>query len=857
MNPFFIGFDDTDIGIPLNEILNKFPRAFAMCMKDNNTLNDDEQIMIHSKVVPFENLVSICRKCSLVNIDINAMKNIKLFKKAKIVSGAFLMQLFNRQFDVNEIVINMIDFNKTQTKLYAACYNNVYTKLDLLLKVSSMCDLYDITKNIYTREHLNGLIFNIEPMSHWSYTENTLFNMNEVFNKRKLSYNPMRQVNESNDIVINNLSRNVHNNYIDEMINEDSQVNTNKLIETKSEYMNIYESLKKSPKRTYFATIDNNMATHVDTVCKIFKIFEHDESLQYRLIYMMMTSKELCHLVVNNKNLLEKITPLLNKYLYVYKYLWGYAWVSLYIEEAIFSTKSTKLNRFVFDIDTASLLPTFPFLMTKPKTNPYFCLQLNDNLIDIENNCIGLTSLQDHYTYYGVCTRAEAIKRTNIFMTGNSNLNPLDGLDKEIFAVSGSIIPACLQRLNPLFEYSAPYLMTNDNRWNAYFSHYYENADIDLMCGVRNNNEFITHVADAIAIIAKNLKCDVNDIHIEPSKSVSVFVSQLFCTTCINDINSELGTSYTVDNLQKGLNELITNNLSDNNENLYTNLKHYFYRDYIIEKNEQLKKWNKERSTHDSVYMKLMDMNNSINELNELTIRSMTFNLTKANYIKRDYETSFFVSDFSTDQINPEEDYLVFKFADAIKFKLSSSKLMRQFEVFKVEPGDPFKTVARFHNPCVRGYMQGDNFWLLPSCISAFMTMINIDYKYFAGSRNPIDIINKYRMRGYGVILNKNELADFIYFNTNIKTNGCLFYSTNKNDLVGPKTIGDKIFKPRVFIHNVPEQDAYNKITQRYISNEAELICAYEKFCNLNLSGNNMLSRNTISDNGNITLFSV
>ena len=37
------------------------------------------------------------------------------------------------------------------------------------------------------------------------------------------------------------------------------------------------------------------------------------------------------------------------------------------------------------------------------------------------------------------------------------------------------------------------------------------------------------------------------------------------------------------------------------------------------------------------------------------------------------------------------------------------------------------------------------------------MTLINIDYKYFAGSKDPIEIINKYRQRGYSLPLNDSE----------------------------------------------------------------------------------------------------
>ena len=44
------------------------------------------------------------------------------------------------------------------------------------------------------------------------------------------------------------------------------------------------------------------------------------------------------------------------------------------------------------------------------------------------------------------------------------------------------------------------------------------------------------------------------------------------------------------------------------------------------------------------------------------------------------------------------------------------------------------------------------------------MTFLNIDYKYFAGKKDPIEIINKYRMRGFGTILNEKEITKLIEY---------------------------------------------------------------------------------------------
>lgn len=93
-----------------------------------------------------------------------------------------------------------------------------------------------------------------------------------------------------------------------------------------------------------------------------------------------------------------------------------------------------------------------------------------------------------------------------------------------------------------------------------------------------------------------------------------------------------------------------------------------------------------------------------------------------------------------------------------IKYKISSPYLSRPFEIFKIKYGF-LATVSRFHLPCVRGYYDGKNVYLLPSAISALLTNKCIDYKYFAGVRSPFEIILKYVFRGYTIFLNKKELV--------------------------------------------------------------------------------------------------
>lgn len=58
--------------------------------------------------------------------------------------------------------------------------------------------------------------------------------------------------------------------------------------------------------------------------------------------------------------------------------------------------------------------------------------------------------------------------------------------------------------------------------------------------------------------------------------------------------------------------------------------------------------------------------------------------------------------------------------------------------------------------PTMRGYYDGNEVYLLPTCISALMTGVNPDYKNPKGE-NAMNYILADLTRGYGTLLNSNE----------------------------------------------------------------------------------------------------
>ena len=148
------------------------------------------------------------------------------------------------------------------------------------------------------------------------------------------------------------------------------------------------------------------------------------------------------------------------------------------------------------------------------------------------------------------------------------------------------------------------------------------------------------------------------------------------------------------------------------------------------------------------------------------------------------------------------------KINENIKFKIHSDKLLHSIEAFRVKSKSFFATVATFHLPCVRAFYNGSNVYMLPSCVTAMMTGVCIDYKYFAGSKDPIEILNKNRSRGYGTCINDKEKIHLIEYSRNIKQWQNLYNITIKNkksidSVFGSFSLENKLFEPRKYNHHL------------------------------------------------------
>lgn len=874
INPFFVGMDGGSVLTLEPREMRCYKEVYMMCHKDDVINTDLAGIMMKmfSRIIDKEILQEICKKFTLIRTNSKILRNYCLKKKANIIEKEVLDifypdRLREKIIVIDEIVVPMFELNEKMIRLYLNMHGSDQTCTQINNMIS-LAGSYNKTLTDPINVNMINTLTSIDTMTHWKNPDNCNFNMDDIFNMRTLSYNghhlhTIRYATINGAKTLNELLTKLDDNKKKHRItlieNDNYHFNNDDRCTIKSEHMNISHVLRNSKNRTFYATIDEGQFGFTnDQIADIFDRITND-NYRFHLLNSLLVSKEYCHFVVTNGRVLKRNADLFEKYKPIFAYTFGYAWTTMYLEESIFTTKTKKTNRYVTH-DGAEYLPQWPFSMENVHNNPYVTLLLNRDLIDPKTNCMSINSLENYKKHYGVCSKEEAFKRFNTFTSQKNGVNIFKGLDPKIFSFSGSIIPACLQRHSPLFDQCTDESMEYDDAHTTYYSHYYADADIDVMCGTKTLAEFFLQTSIFLDTLCKNVECSRQDIKITPNKKMAVIISEYFFRVCVDDLNHETGEKYTSNTLKKLFDEC----LKDESENVNTlpqNILDYFYVDYVQEKNNSIKKWNifkqQSKTIGEKIDDELIKAFNVITSQDDMSVKLINYNTTEESMQKKDCEMYYFVNDFMDDahKVPKEENYLLFKFGESIKFKLNTDKIKRSVEIFMTNPVDPFNTVARFHVPCVRAFFQGDKIYMLPSFITAMMTGINIDYKYFAGTRNPANIINKYLMRGYSVILNTNEKKSIYLYNKNIdEANGMFKIEGGDDNFFGPKDLNNKIFKPLVYSEGL-SPDIYKKSKHTYINTVQDLKKHYSKHLKIDMNAApiDILNYTAISRTGNIS----
>ena len=858
-NPFFVPLKGSNaLAIPKKDFYTIYSYCYSLLLRSNVTTDVTMISQIYNREMTVADLRNILKNFTLVKTDIKILHNNNFKRVTNLISRAVLDTLFNvdeklYNFQDVEFIVPLFNLSESDARNYLSLYA-VSQNIDSLSSIMSTVNLFNADYTVPIDQSVERLLQNLDPHSFWTLSKNCKFPLFEIFNDRSFAYNGIRLDHIKAETLqgaksINHLikeieandnskrKRRIHeptaNSYglpgtdgaeLDSNDTKSNEVTSDRY--AKSEFQNLYKVLRNQKDRTFYVNTPNLNVTKGD----IADIFDRitNERFRFELFNTLLISKDYCHLVYNNQRVLERNADLFKKYRAFYSYAFFYAHATMYLEESVLLIKSTKFHRHVFDLETAHFLPTFPFNKKNLYRNPYLTLLLPNDVIDPDTNLVGLHTPFDHEKYLGLTTTDEALKRFNIFCTGdpNKNLFDIEGIDKTTLSVSGSIMPACLQKLSPLFEKctseDTPYV----KRWQTFFKHYYGESDIDLMCRCETVTQLILYGTKFINHICKTLEINRDEIDIKPCKKSAIVITKHFFNECIDDVNDALGTNYTTQQLIEMFDQL---NMNVHTEEFDQLLQDYFYTDYCAQKSKRNTGWRKSKKETGLEFDKGLEKAfTDFTPFNDFTVKAVCYDISEVTVTRKDSEIYFFINDFRDDEdkVPPEENFIVFKYSESLKFKIGSQKMTRDVEMFMIRDYDPFSTVAKFHLPCVRAYYQNGKFYMLPSFITAMHTGINIDYKYFAGSRDPANICQKYLSRGYGIILNASEKKGIITYSKAVDEYNGMYKADNCTDIFGPKEITHNFFCPGVFKLGM-DREVYFDHHTRYARNDDDIIDIY------------------------------
>lgn len=640
---------------------------------------------------------------------------------------------------------------------------------------------YNNLSDAITENKLIGYISNVTDFHYWENKSNCNLAINLAFNQRKFNFRNKWKLNvdeikrfgdefalikfKEKSVKIPQKKTKVR---IDREANYEYPSAQNISYDTSKNILktNFYVDASKPDKTSYFQiSMPEDRIIDAETVNELLQSHALNEKEKYYLVTNLLVSKNYAHYILQNPDVLTSLAGMFKQYKPIFRYLLSYAFINLYKEESIKKTKTTTESRHVFNIETASKLPVFPHVTENPTLNPYFTLLVSSDTLNIDNN---MGSVGNNFSFQtGIVDLVEFKRRLNIFTCGYEDVDLLEGISWSNMVITGGSMSAIMPKINPLMALFSPLKSGNltEAEMNNYFNEYYKDSDIDVACNHNNFFDYIEHVKQMQQTICENSGFRSSDILISPLKTICIYVdTDVLKEKCDNN---EIPFTY----------EYIINN----KHNL--DIRHYFYEIYLKEKKES-NIYNKQilgNRINDPLYYIILDYSHiddvSIvfrdhletvflgNRLDEYNITDGTksgikmFHDLDKNMNNIDSRNQNLIE--NNDNIVKSE-ALFIRTVDTIKYKIISTKLKHSFEVFRIDYPEFFSTISRFHFPCVRSYYNGETCYLTMSAISAYMTMSNIEYKFFSGSNDPFLIIHKYRQRGYTSYFNRGEINQIV-----------------------------------------------------------------------------------------------
>ena len=799
-NPFYVGFNGGTLKKVDRKVMYEFKDVIVLI---SNGLTEEFMTKFFSRTIDLKDIE--CFPPNIVyytRVSRNILKNSQHYFGANIVTDCNMKLLFPHEtFNSSEIVLNLFELNRSDAEKYVSFYQ-IETPIEEIKYTLDLIKNYNHNDSIHLKQSVSRFLTDLTDKDFWSKQQNCKLNITNMFTVRDF-----QSRTDSNFILLAQCPD--REKLATPTGDGNYPVNNNR---NSTAFCDISSILRenKNNSRTFYASVPDNIFTEKNILDTIKST--HNEKQLYDLTNSILLSKEFAHQLFT-KDCLQYLSKLFDKYPGAYKYSLGYAMLTMYLEECLFLTKSNKNSRFVFDINTANKLPSFPFIATDYKQNPYVSIMIHNEQLDMKVNCGGIKCIQN-YDGYGVCDLETFKKRMNIFISGNADADIFEGINWSEFAVSGSIIPACLQKRNPLYDSYCNEFKDENVAFKHFVANYYNNSDIDVMCNTESYIDYINKAYGLYQQIIVNTKSEKSEYDFDSVRTVGVSLSKEFFEESNQEFNSIYGVNWTT--------EEYVMNAKDIRVRMYLHSKYY----------------NLKNKLNSTMFRTGKYIQNEFIDLfmNPLSIDQLT--IYYAQNESHDFETKlketdfiFYRNDFrkDSDKVSDSDNKAIMRIGESIRFKLNFKKINKTIEVFKTTRKDFFSTVARFHLPCVRAYYHDSNVYMLPSCVGAMMTGINIDYKYFAGIRDPYQIVIKYMKRGFGVLLNKDELKQL---EKHITTNGL------SKQYFGPKEVYSEMFTQFENKKEYKYIETHDELNKYYYETNNKMDC--DKF-------------NTVAPNGNIS----
>jgi hypothetical protein len=758
-NTKFITIDSTIIELSQQSISKYFTDIYVLVKKNDKPCS----INFYMKEVNNETFIQMKDNLILWKVSVNILKNKKMFDRICIFTKEYC-EMFNQfgfTFNDNNIVLPILNISFENIIKYL---NNSdgYTLDDFynLILLSMYFD--ENFANIKFQKKLQKNIKSLKESNYW-VDNNWVKHITIQFQKRNICKKFKDFTNVKNTQLL--LTEKDKQTLLNKEHYNNIFANRHKFVDPSNNIMNNGFKMYNIPKLCNYSKDD------IYNLCKNL-----DNETQYYLVTHLMVSKEYCHLIVNNEKVLDLIKNEFTSKAPLFRYLMGFPWQIFYLEESIKKRNITINDRFIFDINTASKLPIYPFSINCPKNNPYMPIMVSDKALKAHENIGGIKNYKRNdeskqYCNQGICTLDEFRYRLNLFVTNNIDNNLFDNIEwkKWKVVICGSVMTACIQKHNPLVNLFDTKLgkffpQPMDIKLIRYFNEYYAKSDIDIMFSLNNTLEYMDAIENFFNQIVINT-CKIYP-YAEPEH---VKLNKHF----------QLHFSITQDWIKKNIvNESITYDYIYNNiENiqvilLFKPFIEDYYKNYLKTELKKYNEWFIKKSYID--FFKKID---------EYDIKIYIIYQNTEPTIKINY-----------------------------KYKITSPHFNHPLELFKISETEQMGAISQFHLPCVRALYNGDNVYMTPSCITAHLTFMNIDIKYVTCKNNPFDIINKYRMRGFGIWLNKNEKNDLLKFSLEDPF-WKKIYDGNAINL-GCLPLSHKIFHPRKI-----NPDEYNDVQHVCLEN--------------------------------------